>query len=166
MPHTGQTVVQQALPDWRFMRVPEVQISYHVVAGNVIVPIFSPFSCHWEKSCWEQAKVADFYILVYLWVRVPPVGAVPQTMYNCLVSRLDHPGWQWTGCSLLHGSFLEASSLVPEYTPPGGGFKVQSLFFCLSLSFSLFCPSSLYFSLGPHIYTPVPFILKTSCLGP
>ena len=65
MPRTVQTVVQQALRDWRFMSVPEVQIPYHVVAGNVIVPIVSPlFSCHWEKSCWEQAKVEAFYILV------------------------------------------------------------------------------------------------------
>ena len=83
MPHTAQTVVQQALPDWRGIRVTEVQISYHVVAGNVIVPIFSPlFSCHQEKSRWEHAQVADFYILVYPWARVPPVHAVPQMMYN------------------------------------------------------------------------------------
>lgn len=38
---------------------------------------------------------------------------------------------------------------------------MQSLFFCLSLSVCLLCPSSL----GPHTYTPVPLILKTSCLS-
>lgn len=84
MPQVGRADCgPPALLDWRFMRVTEVQISYHVVAGNVIVPIFSPLcSCHQENSCWEEAEVVDFYILVYPWVRVPPVGAVPQTMYD------------------------------------------------------------------------------------
>ena len=36
-----------------------------------------------------------------------------------------------------------------------------SLFLSLSLSVCLFCPSSR----GPHTYTPVPLILKTSCLS-
>ena len=35
----------------------------------------------------------------------------------------------------------------------------------LFLFFCLFCPSSLYISLGFHPYTPGPFILKTSCLS-
>ena len=77
-PHTTQTVVQRGLPDWRFMGVIEVQTSYLVEAGSLIIPISSPlFSCHQEKSCWEWAEAADFYILVYVWVRVPPEGCSP-----------------------------------------------------------------------------------------
>ena len=35
---------------------------------------------------------------------------------------------------------------------------------CLFLFFSLICPSSLYLSFDLHTYTPISFILKTSCL--
>ena len=73
-----QTLVQWALPDGRFMRVIEVQTSYGRVAGSPIIPTFSPlFSCRQEKSRWEQAEAADFYILVYAGVRVPSVGCCP-----------------------------------------------------------------------------------------
>lgn len=41
----------------------------------MIVPIFLPlFSCHQENSHWEQAQVADFYTVVYTWVRIPSMG--------------------------------------------------------------------------------------------
>ena len=77
-PHTMHTLVQGALPDGGFMRMIEVQTSYHVVAGSPIIPIFSPlFSCHQEKSHWEWAEAADFYILLYAWVKVPRVGWEP-----------------------------------------------------------------------------------------
>ena len=77
-PHTMHTLVQGALPDGGFMRMIAVQTSYHVVAGSPIIPIFSPlFSCHQEKSHWEWAEAADFYILLYAWVKVPRVGWEP-----------------------------------------------------------------------------------------
>ena len=44
--HTVQTLVQQALPDRRFMRVIEVYTSYSVVTGRPIIPAnSSSFSC-------------------------------------------------------------------------------------------------------------------------
>ena len=44
--HTVQTLVQQALPDRRFMRVIEVYTSYSVVTGRPIIPANSSlFSC-------------------------------------------------------------------------------------------------------------------------
>ena len=114
-PHTVQTLAQWT-PSW-----PEIyesdrgQSSLRVVAGSLIIPIFSPsfpvakrspwgdglkqqISVHWCPSGWEA----------HLWV------AVPHRMDNCLFSRLDHPGGHWTGCFALHWSFLEACRLVPE----------------------------------------------------
>ena len=44
--HTVQTLVQQAVPDGRFMRVTEVYTSYSVVTGRPIIPANSSlFSC-------------------------------------------------------------------------------------------------------------------------
>ena len=98
-------------------------------------------SKYWCTCGWE----------FHLWV------AVPHMMYNRLFSRLDHPGGQWPGCCLLNGPFLEAYRLGSEYTPTVDGWKWQSV----CLIFSPFRPSSFYLSLGPHLYTPVLFILKT-----
>ena len=59
-------------------------------------------------------------------------------MYNWLVSRLDHPSGQCTGCSLLNWPFLEAHRLVPKQTPTVGWIETAiSLFLSLSL-FSVF----------------------------
>ena len=128
-----------------------VQTSCHAVAGSPITPVLlSVLSCRQEKPPWEQAEAAVFYRLVYAWVRVP------QTMYNWLVPELDHPGGQWTGCSLLHSPFLEA------HRSQGCRLKWQALSFCLF--FNLFFPSSLSLSLGAHPYPPIPFIMKTPCL--
>ena len=67
-----QILVQQALPDRRFLRVIEVQPSYPVVFASPIITISSPlFSCRQEKSHQERAK-ADFY--KNLWVQILPVG--------------------------------------------------------------------------------------------
>ena len=76
-------------------------------------------------------------------------------------SGLVHLGGQWTACSLLHWPFLEVCSWCLNKHWQGVGCN-GTLSLCLI--FSLFCPSCLYLSLGPHPYTPVLFILKTSCL--
>lgn len=111
-----------------------VQTSCHAVVRSPITPVLlSVLSCHQEKPPWDQAEAAVFYRRVYAWVRVP------QTMYNWLVPELDHPGGQWTGCSLLHSPFLEA------HRSQGCRLKWQALFLSLSLfqSFLSFLPFSL-----------------------
>ena len=57
-------------------------------------------------------------------------------MHNWLVSRLDHPGGQWTGCSLLNGTFLEAYRLGSEETPTvvGGNGNLSVSFLVLSVA--------------------------------
>ena len=56
----------------------EVQTTYLVVAGRLIIPIFSLlFSCRQEKTRWELSELADFYVLVYVWVRIPLLGCRP-----------------------------------------------------------------------------------------
>ena len=118
---------------------------------KLILPIFSPlFSCCQEKSSWEQAE--DFYVRVYC------VAAGPHRMDNCLVSGLDHPGEQRTGCALLHSPFWKSA----------GRCQTDILRGCVAMAaplvFSAFCPSTLYPSFGPQPYAPVLFVLKTSCL--
>ena len=121
------------------------------MAGSPIVPIFSPlFNCFQERSSWEQAE--DFYVRVYC------VAAGPHRMDNCLVSGLDHPGEQRTGCDLLHSPFWKSA----------GRCQTDTLRGCVAMAaplvFSAFCPSTLYPSFGPQPYAPVLFVLKTSCL--
>ena len=114
-PHTVKTLAQWA-PSWpEIYESDRAQSSLHVVAGSLIIPIFSPsfpaakrspwgdglkrqISAHWCPSGWEA----------HLW------AAVPYRTDNCLFSRLDHPSGQWTQCSVLHWSFLEACRLVPQ----------------------------------------------------
>ena len=71
----------------------EVQTSYHVMLGSVTVPIFLPsFSCHQEKSHWEQAQVADFYTVVYTRVRIPSMGC-PTDNVQLTGFRAWSPRW-------------------------------------------------------------------------
>lgn len=58
------------------------------------------------------------------------------------------------------GPFWKQAAWCPNTHPQEVGSKCN-LSFSVSLSVCLLCPSSL----GPHTYTPVPFILKTSCLS-
>ena len=104
---TTHTLVQGFLPEGKCLRVIEVETSYRVVAGSLIIPIFSPlFFCRQENSRWEWAEAADFYILVYVWVRVTPVGWGPTDNIQLAAFQAWSPGGQWTGCSLLHWPFF------------------------------------------------------------
>ena len=113
----------------------QVQTSYCVVAWSPIVPIFSPlFSCFQEKSSWEQAE--DVYVLMYC------VAAGPHRMDNCLVSGLDHPGEQQTGCSLLHSPCWKSA----------GWCRTDILRGCVAMATSLSCS---VFSVPPPFTPPL-----------
>lgn len=118
-------------------------------------PICSPlFPCRQETSPWVQAHAADFHTLVYTRVRLPKMTDTQ------LVSRLDEPRGQWTGCPLLHRPFLEAHRLVSEQTPGRGQVE---------MAISLYSSSFLVFPVSPPFtspsvlthYIPIPFILKS-----
>ena len=91
----------QGLPtDWRFMRGVQVQTSYPVVTGSLILLTFSPvFSCCQEKSRGDRLKQQ---ISIHWWTCERPLWvAVPHRTHGGW-SRLFHPSGQETGCALLH----------------------------------------------------------------
>ena len=107
------------------------------MAGSLIITTFPPlFSCPQEKSHGGGLKwqISKYWCTCgwefHLWV------AVPHMLYNKLFPRLDHPGGQWTGCSLLNGTFLEAYRLGSEETPTvvGGNGNLSVSFLVLSVA--------------------------------
>ena len=118
---TLQTLVQGPPTDWRFMRRIQIQTSYPVVTGSLILLIFSPlFSCCQEKSHRGRAEAADFYTLVY--VR-PTCGLQPHTGRTIGWSRLFHPSGQETGAPSFTSPFWKRVAGCLSRHPQGMGWN-------------------------------------------
>ena len=111
LPHTMQTLVQQALPERGFMRVIAVLTSSRVVDGSPIIPTVSPlFFCHQEKFHWEWVEVAILYILCMRGWESPPVGCSPTE--DMKLSGFQTSSAQWAVGRLLPPSLAPSANEV------------------------------------------------------